>query len=648
MVGAPLLASSRPKSRLRERTRIMSRRDVLVLAVFLLSALLYLWTITSSGAPRQFGADPTNYYPELTSGFLHGHLSLPMQPPKALLKSPNPYSPAVNGPYRSKIEDLALYHGHFYLDWGPTPVLTIYLPWRLIGLGTIPESWAVWVYSVLGLAFSLLLFRTFVQLYVPRARPSRVALGAIALSLSSVVAFIDRTPDIYEVAVASGYCFLMLGLYLLATGGLGGRRSPWRLALGSLSLGLAAGGRWDLLLAALLLGPLLLYLLRRDGLGRWRERSGLAIIVLGPCALFIGLLLAYNYARFGNPLQVGTAYQLAGFDPTQTPYYRLGYLWPSLYYYFVAPVRWTLDFPYFALPPPPSYPGSILPTYIPEIIGGMFTTTPLLLGLFAAPFVARRRVAREWRWVMALLVIDALAIVGLIALGVPGGSMRYEVDFATLLLIPALLTWLLWEPSWRPARRLVGGLGSLLVIYGAVVGLAISITGYRAQIYRTAPGQVAAMENVTQPFANLVTRMLGHPVLASIDANHIVTAPTYGSLGVGKVVYAIFGRQPMKLQALSPDRGTWTLSISVSLVGDASLPPHSSAYIEVSDGLGTHRYTYSGTPGSIAIPLDLVEGKNEVTITGIATAPSLQNEKGIFQASDVALGGPELHQGNRP
>lgn len=622
-------------------TRRPAARDLWIAGIFATAVLVYVWTIASSGARTQFGGDPVDYYAALTTGFLHGHLSIPMLPPKALLATPNPYSPVYNAPWRSQIEDLALYHGHFYLDWGPTPVVTLYLPWRLLGLGSIPESWALGTYSVVGLAFCLLLYRHLLTTLAPRARTLRVALGAVALALSNVVPFIDRTPDIYELAVGCGYCFLMIGLYLLATGGLGGRRSFTRLGLGSLSLGLAAGARWDLLLAAVLLGPLFLWLVRRDRPAGVSSFAKLAAVVLGPGAFVVLLLLAYNYARFGHPLEVGTTYQLAGHDPATTPYYLIGYLAPSLYYYLLAPVRWALAFPFVVLPPPPNYPGGVPPSYYPESIGGILSTTPLLLTLFAAPIVTRRRLPREWQWVAVMLVADALAIVALLALGIPGGSMRYEVDFAPLLLFPAIVAWLVWEPRRRFVRRAVGFTGAVLALYGAFVGLGISITGYRSQIFHTDAGQVSVLEEITDPIPNLVARVLGHPVLDALSASHLILAPTYRSLGIGHVVYAEFGAEPLQMSARSPDNATWTLSIGLQSIG--TIPPHSSVQIEVTDSAGTKLYsTYTGFH-SYDFPVALRQGRNSLTMRAWGTAPGLRHAALVLQCSDITLGGPRIY-----
>ena len=146
------------------------------------------------------------------------------------------------------------------------------------------------------------------------------------------------------------------------------------------------------------------------------------------------LVLAYNLARFHNPFQIGSAYQLAAFNPVTTPSNQLGYVTPGLYYYVFAPVRLTPAFPFVMLPPPAFYPGVIPNAYSPEIVGGVLTVVPILVVLLAATFVLRRQLADLGRIVLVLVVVS-VALMGAISFAVPGGTMRYEADFASLLVL---------------------------------------------------------------------------------------------------------------------------------------------------------------------------------------------------------------------
>ncbi len=298
--------SSEPES-VFERGRARRRRNLGL--VFLISSLFYVWTTLSNGnVPNQYGGELD--YNELTSGFLHGHLYLLIHPPRGLIALANPYNPALNGPFQGlngAYHDLSYYHGHFYLSWGPTPVLTLYAPWRLLDLPQLQGTLATCIYAIVGLGFALAFWSFLVSTYLPRVRLWRVTLGGVALAAGSVIPFLLRRPDVYEVAVACGYCFAMASLYFLATGFLGGRLGMVRLACGSACAGLAMGGRPDLVLLGIPVLFVTLGLIKRDHLRSWVDRLVCFAFVTGPFACLVLLLLVYNYARFHSVTELASA-----------------------------------------------------------------------------------------------------------------------------------------------------------------------------------------------------------------------------------------------------------------------------------------------------------------------------------------------------
>jgi hypothetical protein len=70
-----------------------------------------------------------HHYEYLAEGFLRGHTYLPVEPDPRLLQLSDPYDPVANRPYR--LWDASLYHGRYYLYYGPAPAITLMLPWRL-------------------------------------------------------------------------------------------------------------------------------------------------------------------------------------------------------------------------------------------------------------------------------------------------------------------------------------------------------------------------------------------------------------------------------------------------------------------------------------------------------------------------------------
>ena len=371
--------------RARTATVLADRVTVSLTAMFIVGAAFYLWTAATSIPFSLVGEHITYtarelYYNELANAFLHLHLSIGAAP-AGLVELANPYSPGQNALYQPAYHDLALYDGRFYLVWGPAPALVLHVPLQLLGL-TPSSSLSVALFAIVGLAFALATLRVLLRQFdgVPLWMSM---LGAAALVCSTSVPFLLRRPVVYEEALAAGFCFVMAGVYIAIKTIVRRRASLGLLALMSLCFGLAAGSRPPLLATALLVVPV--YLAVRGSLPRRRLLMALA----GPCGACLMLLLAYNFARFGSPLEIGQSYQLAGYDPTTTHFGRLSYMPPNLWSYWVSPPRPTILFPFLALTPPPQtyplgYPAGYGP---PEPTGGLLVMTPLLLFGFALPWL---------------------------------------------------------------------------------------------------------------------------------------------------------------------------------------------------------------------------------------------------------------------
>jgi hypothetical protein len=470
------------------RSRVTGFR-VLLAALLLGIFAFYWWTANTSYYPPQVGPNVEDRYNLLTDGFTHGQLSFRVKPPSGLLALANPYDPDANLVYRQApgglayFHDVSLYKGRFYLYFGLTPVVTLFAPFRVLGLGHMSESLAALVYSYAGLLFALLLLRFLVHRYVPETPRWAKLLASLTLAADGALPFLLRRPTTYEVAISAGFAFLFAALYLFATGALGARLSLRRMALGSLCLGLSIGARPDLVLAVAAPLGLWVYLTRTNRLGGGWSKLKPALALLGPLVACGVLLLVYNKLRFDSFTQFGQRYQLAGVDPATVPSYKLSNFAPGLYFFYLAPARLTRAFPYFHLPPPPNYPGKLpTGTYGLEMTGGLLPNVPVTVGALMLPLLWRRRaIPRELGLIAGALLTIGLITAALIAFANPGVTMRYEVDFATIVLIGALMCWcvaLRVARASRVAYTLVTALLVVLALWGILYGVAISFTGY--------------------------------------------------------------------------------------------------------------------------------------------------------------------------
>lgn len=578
-----------------------------ILAALTVVLVFYAWTAATNAHtfPTQMDYEGRDYFNLLTDAFLEGQTALLVEPAPQLLALDNPYDAAKN--YLAfRVHDLSLYEGRYYLYWGPTPVLTSFGPVRLLLSRDLSERVAIVGYSFIGLLFSLLLLRWLVHRYLEGTPRWMLWLGGVALATSSAIPFLLRRPTVYEVAISAGFCFLMAAIHLLLTGAVGERTSGRRLAAGSACLALAIGARASLGVAVLLNLGLLVYLLRHRERPRTAlARAGTTVALLGPVALAVVLLLVYNKVRFDSFTEFGQRYQLNDVKPY--PPGGLAHLAPGLFYYLFAPARLNLNFPFFHLSPPSTYPGTTPSGYSVEPVGGLLSNSPIVLAVAGLPFALRGTVRRARQLVAdpsrhpstrALrratirrtrqLVAVLLAVVSLagatlltLCLALYGASMRYATDFTTPFLLVGLTTWMLLARSVSPPfRRLVSGGGAVLILYGAAVGIAISFSGTTDGLRVGNPDLFESFERATSPLPTAAVMLYGRPVItevsdaAGFDASVTDRAPSLEAKPLG------VGRGSTIVEIISPDEREAVLRAVVGKVppaGEAELSLVSSS-----------------------------------------------------------------------
>ena len=588
--------------------------------VFVIGGAFYLWTAASS-YPLSLAGSQTDYYNELAKAFLNLHLSVGWAPP-GLVHLPNPYSPSQNLGYQTSYHDLSLYDGRFYLDWGPTPVVVLLVPLHLLGLAS-SSSLTVALFSIAGLAFALGTLRVLLR-EIDGVPPWMGVLGGAVLVCSTTIPFLLRRPLVYEEAISAGFCFAMAGVYLAVRTIAQRKASLLRLGLMSLCFGLAAGSRPPLIALALLIVPVYLTLRATNTSGRL-----LAALVV-PCGVCVLLLLAYNFARFGNPLEVGQSYQLSAFDPRALKFGKLGYLFPNLWYYGVSPPRPTILFPFLVLTPLPlTYPLNYPAGYVqPEITGGLLAMTPLILFAFALPWLRRRRPGSVGALASPLLIAAGAGLFALLFLSFEffNTTERYETDFAGVFLLAALAAWFALSTGAPGGRRRTARiLGVVLAVWGCLTGVAISFIGYNNLLHVGHPGTWTSLEDATSPISTAMAILAGHPLLASVEAPNVVQVSPVRltTAGPGIESFWLPAATPAQLTIVSPDRRNAAI-VATAQVG-AALRAGATLSVLIKDASSSpHDFRILGD-GPVRLPIVLNGGLNRVRLTALATATNPSN-----------------------
>jgi hypothetical protein len=615
------------------RALALERLDLAFGCIFILLAAFFVWTAATT-VPLSLHGGLGDRYNLLASAFLHFRLSIGAAP-ASILRLAEPYSQKLNGSLvggindASRINDDAMYHGQLYFVYGAAPALVLLVPLHLLGFEP-SASVTVSVFAVAGLGFALGALKVVIRQLGDDLPMWMCILAGLAVSLSSAVPFLLRTPSISEDTLAGGYCFMMAGVWLAGSALAGHRASGTRLVLMSLCFGLAANSRPTLALGALVLIPV--YLSLRPGRSR---RSLLTCLALPVCVCFI-LLLAYNQARFHDPLEVGTHYQLTGYNARTAPLGRLSYALPGFGLYAFTPPRLTILFPFIRLVVPQAATPAGLAE--PEITGGLVPLAPIVVFLVALPWVWRRRPRALGPLAVALLILAAagIAMVLLSAYEFFSSTERYEVDFATLLVLGGVATWLaLSSHTTGYRRRLLRVGGGLLAAWGCAAGFAITFFGYGASFAETHPATWRTLEDIGSPLSTAIAIAVGHPVLAAVSISRIGDPATVSSVRVDKGVpaFSLSLIEQGQVTIVSPDARRAMLTASIT-----PLEPGGRYRVRV-EGPGHASYDYALPMGEglMEVPVTLHHGLNRLTLSPVGPANLTIVGQPIMLVSELSI-----------
>jgi hypothetical protein len=434
----------------------------------------------------------TDYFNLLAHGFLKGQLSLDYAVPDALLHAENPYDPAKRPP-GSNLHDASLYRGKYYIYFGAAPVVTLLVPFLLATGRDLPLSYGIFFFAALGYLALIGLFLHLRRKHFPSAGIAETLACLLALSFATPVSFLLRRHSLYEFPIAGGFCFFMICLGCLFRSFDAAHPRRW-LAGAGIFLGLAVGSRPTYAFCACIF--LVPFLIRpKDAALRlgWKEFFSATV----PLGVLVSIILAYNYARFDNPLEFGVTYELSGIVEAKARHFSLSYIPVNVWVYFLAPLRWGRYFPFIHGIAPPSLPkdyGEI------EAAFGSVTNLPfLVLGL--VPLIAGVALRlRSGRWTAAH---RAVAIVGA-ATGAVGAFLccfywavgRYMTDFTpalTLLSAMGFLT-LVGACRSRLRRSLALSIGWAAMVVSALTATFLNFESY-GKFQQWSPRQYTAVSN---------------------------------------------------------------------------------------------------------------------------------------------------------
>jgi hypothetical protein len=343
----------------------------------------------------------------------------------------------------TEVEDCAVFSGRTYMYAGPGPAL-LRIPFLKLFGAEIPTGLFTSLFTV-GIAYFFALI--IMQFADRRNDPSvRFAAGLFIFTfcLNGYSVFMVTIPLFHHEAITTAMFFFMAALFVVVRV----RRDGYSVSLVAaasvgLTLAFCVASRIAYLPAvAILMGVLIRGMLRykTNVLSPWKQVASTAVIV-GIVAVAIGLLLAYNYARFDDAFEFGTTYLTSWYEEyfLKGYYFRYDHIPYNVWSYFFRIPAVSPEFPFIHLPAYIVKVQSIaLSPYIlinvNELSASIFTLMPVfVLCALPAMIPAKHRTPADLRMYLLLLLLLALQVV-VISLTV-AATARYYYDFLPIMMI---------------------------------------------------------------------------------------------------------------------------------------------------------------------------------------------------------------------
>lgn len=432
-----------PKSKLQNRITLAV---VILLTVsgFFLSQSNKLFTESSKQHHQQ--------YKELAQAICEGRLYIDDNPSEGVLQAPNPYDTIylqANGiSYKA---DYAYFEGKYYVYFGLIPELLLYLPCYILTGKLLPNQMAVFCFYAVFVAAVFLLLREVIKRWFKTIPYFTYLLCAGMLVTCGTYSYLVERADIYNVPIMAATAFTALGLYFWLLGLNGAKRVGFCFFAGSLCLAMVTGCRPQMFLFSFLVFPLFWkYVIRERQLFSKTSVAPTLCITL-PYFLIAAILMYYNYARFGSPLDFGATYSMTNNDMNLRGI-SVERMLHGCFSFLFLPMNMNGIFPFLTSTEiESSFMGRLVTEFF---FGGIISTHILTWVLFIAGFL-KKELKTKNLCIFLLTAIGTSLMIGLLDANQAGVLQRYSADmafgifFTTAILLLVLMEKLYATGSYR-------------------------------------------------------------------------------------------------------------------------------------------------------------------------------------------------------
>lgn len=429
-------------------------------------------------------------YKELAEALCDGRLYIDDEPSEGLLQAANPYDTIylqANGiSYKA---DYAYFEGRYYVYFGLIPELLLYLPCYLLTGKLLPNKIAVFCFYAVFVIAVFLLLREVIRRWFKDVPFFTYLLSAGMIITCGTYSHLIERADIYNVPIMAGTAFTALGLFFWLFALNRDQKPGACFFAGSLCMAMVVGCRPQMFLFSFLAFPLLWnYVLKERKLFS-KTSLGNTLCITLPYFLIAALLMYYNYARFGSPLDFGATYSMTSNDMNLRGI-SIERMLHGCFSFLFLPMNINGIFPFLqSCEIESSFMGKLITEFF---FGGIITCHMLTWVLFISGFL-KKELKSKHLCAFLLTALFASFMIGLLDANQAGVLQRYSADLAWgIFFSAAILLFTLMEKLYRSSAYRYGvcfiTIGFVLqLIYAFMVVFApmggIYIQKYNPELY---------------------------------------------------------------------------------------------------------------------------------------------------------------------
>ena len=311
--------------------------------------------------------------------------------------------------------------------FGILPLLIFFLPYYAITKKYLDIATVVFVLSIAILILIKEILTKIINRYFEKIPFKFVLFSLIMLCAGSLVLYAEGMSRVYELAIVSGLYCVLQGIYFILKSLECDEKKYFNIFAGSLFLSLSVACRPTDLFVSVLILPYLIKLLIENVKGLKTDKKPLIKLIFAVALPYLtvgALLMLYNYARFENPFEFGTKYQLTVVNMS-TLKNRIFALPTGIIANLFSIPNFIPDFPFI------TNHNKLLQFYgyyyIENMIGGLFIIAPICFMNFLIVKANKKTENKELKVLINSLVIVA-TFIALLSIMMAGSNERYLID----------------------------------------------------------------------------------------------------------------------------------------------------------------------------------------------------------------------------